>query len=71
MFIINVSNNRYAHFDMALKFIMIEMGYEDLSKKTVNDFVENHTGLEDVEIETKILVYCLKSHVKMRKLLFE
>ena len=35
------------------------------------DFVENHTGLEDVEIETKILVYCLKSHVKMRKLLFE
>lgn len=34
-----------------------------------NDFVEKHTGLEDVEIETEILVYCLNAHVKMRKLL--
>lgn len=34
------------------------------------DFVESHTGLEDVEIESKILVHCLKTHKKMRKTLF-
>ena len=33
-------------------------------------FNESHTGLEDVEIETKILVYCLKTHKKIRKTLF-
>lgn len=36
---ITLSNNRYAHFDLALKFLMIEMGYDDLSKKTVDEFV--------------------------------
>ena len=36
-----------------------------------NDFIEAHTGLKDVEIESQILVYCLRSHKKMRKLLFE
>lgn len=36
-----------------------------------NDFVESHTGLEDVQIESEILVYCLKTHKKMRKALFE
>lgn len=36
-----------------------------------NDFNESHTGLEDVEIETKIMVYCLKSKKKIRKALFE
>ena len=44
--IINVSNKRYAHFDLALKFVMIEMGYEDLSRKTVNVFVENHKDFD-------------------------
>lgn len=34
------------------------------------DFVESHTGFEDVEIETEILVYCLNSHKKMRKGLY-
>jgi len=34
-------------------------------------FEESHTGLEDVEIETIILVECFKAHKKMRKLLFE
>ena len=33
-------------------------------------FQEAHTGLEDVIIETEILLYCLRSHRKMRKGLY-
>lgn len=36
-----------------------------------NDFVESHTGLEDVEIETAIFAYCHRQHKKMKKLLWE
>lgn len=36
-----------------------------------NDFIESHTGLEDVRIEAEILAYCTKKHKKMRKKLFE
>lgn len=36
-----------------------------------NDFIENHTGLEDVLIEKEILAYCYKQHKKMRKKLWE
>lgn len=35
-----------------------------------NDFIESHTGLEDVIIETKIMVHCFRQHKKMDKLLF-
>lgn len=35
-----------------------------------NDFIESHTGLEDVEIETEIFVHCLRQKKKMRKTLF-
>ena len=35
------------------------------------EFIESHTGLEDVEIETEILKYCVKQHKPMRKKLFE
>lgn len=31
------------------------------------DFVENHTGLEDVLIEKDIMAYCYRKHKKMRK----
>ena len=31
------------------------------------DFVESHTGLEDVLIEAQILKYCFAKHKKMRK----
>ncbi len=31
------------------------------------DFVESHTGLEDVEIETEILAECFRKHKKMNK----
>lgn len=36
----------------------------------VNDFDESHTGLEDVLIETKILVHCFRQHKKMECRLF-
>jgi hypothetical protein len=36
-----------------------------------NDFIESHTGLEDVLIEAQILAYCISRHKKMRKNLFE
>jgi DNA polymerase III alpha subunit (gram-positive type) len=45
-----------------------EVLYRFISKD--NDFVESHTGLEDVEIEVQILAYCVKQHKKMRKALF-
>lgn len=32
-----------------------------------NDFIESHTGLEDVLIEKEILTRCLRQHKKMRK----
>lgn len=32
-----------------------------------NDFVESHTGLEDVLIEKEIFVRCIRQHKKMRK----
>ena len=32
-----------------------------------NDFVESHTGLEDVLIEKEIFAHCMKQHKKMRK----
>lgn len=35
------------------------------------EFIESHTGLEDVMIEKEILAYCYRQHKKMRKHLFE
>lgn len=35
-----------------------------------NDFIESHTGLEDVEIESKIFVHCLNAGIKTRRSLF-
>ena len=34
------------------------------------DFIESHTGLEDVEIERQIFSYCMRQHQKMEKRLF-
>ena len=36
---IRMTNNRYAHFDLALKFLMLEMGCENLAKSIVDKFV--------------------------------
>ena len=35
-----------------------------------NDFIEKHTGLEDVMIEKDILAYCFRQHKKMNRLCF-
>ena len=46
---------------------------EDLYRFIIKDptFVESHTGLEDVQIEREIFLYCRKQHKKMRKGLYE
>lgn len=36
-----------------------------------DDFIEKHTGLEDVMIEKEIFTKCMAQHKKMRKALFE
>lgn len=46
-----------------------EICYRFITKNT--DFVESHTGLEDVEIETEILRYCHRQHKAMKKKLWE
>lgn len=35
-----------------------------------NDFIESHTGLEDVEIEAQIMAYCFKQHKQIDKELY-
>ncbi len=42
--------------------------YRFVSKN--NNFVESHTGFEDVEIEMKIMLYCFRQHKKMEKRLY-
>lgn len=46
---------------------------ENLYRFIIKDpnFIESHTGLEDVRIEREILAYCFKQHKKMRKKLWE
>lgn len=46
-----------------------EILYRFISKEI--NFVESHTGLEDVLIEAQILAYCVRRHKKMRKKLWE
>ena len=36
-----------------------------------NNFIENHTGLEDVLIEKEIFAHCMRQHKKMRKDVWE
>lgn len=36
-----------------------------------NDFIESHTGLEDVQIESQIMAYCFKQHKAIEKELFK
>lgn len=36
-----------------------------------HEFIESHTGLEDVDIERQILAYCFRKHKAMRKGLWE
>lgn len=45
-----------------------EILYRFITKN--NDFIESHTGLEDVLIEKEIMSYCYKQHKKMNRLLW-
>lgn len=42
-----------------------EVLYRFISKN--NDFIESHTGLEDVLIEKEIMAYCFRQHKKMNR----
>lgn len=46
---------------------------ENLYRFIIKDptFIESHTGLEDVQIEREIFLYCMRQHKKMRKKLWE
>lgn len=44
---IRLTNARYAHFDLALKLLMIELGYEDLGRATVNKFVKENKDFDN------------------------
>lgn len=46
-----------------------EVLYKFITKNL--DFVESHTGLEDVMIEKEIMAYCYKQHKPMRRKLWE
>ena len=45
-----------------------EILYRYITKDS--DFIESHTGLEDVMIEKEILAYCFRQHKSMRKKLY-
>jgi hypothetical protein len=65
--------NRNCYVDFALKNGLVsdagniktsaESAYKFITNKI--DFVENHTGLEDVKIEVAIMAECFKQHKKM------
>jgi DNA polymerase III epsilon subunit-like protein len=60
-------------FDLKTKNGRLSTTAENLYKFLLNDpyFEEEHTGLEDVQIEREIMFYCFRQHKPMRKLLFE
>lgn len=70
-----VSYKRYCvnnSFMTAHKVPQVRLTAEILYRYISGDieFSENHTGLEDVLIETKILAHCFRQHKKMDKCLF-
>lgn len=60
--------NGYLTKNGQIKFTA-EILYRYISKN--NDFIESHTGLEDVMIEKEIMAYCYKQHKAMRKGLWD
>ena len=60
-------------FDLKTKNGRLSTTAESLYKFLLNDpyFEEEHTGLEDVQIEREIMFYCFRQHKPMRKSLFE
>ena len=59
--------------DLLTKTGRLPFNAETLYKFITKDpnFVESHTGLEDVQIEREIVLYCYKQHKPMKKLLFD
>ena len=61
-----------------LIFLSVSLSYAQPSSAEIlyryntrdNDFVESHTGLEDVDIERQILAYCFRKHKAMKKALW-
>ena len=60
-------------FDLKTKNGRLSTTAESLYKFLLNDpyFEEQHTGLEDVQIEREIMFYCFRQHKPMRKLLYD
>ncbi len=61
------------------KFCIEELGLESANAKAETlyrfiikdpDFIESHTALEDVLIESQIVAYCYRQHKEMKKKLF-
>lgn len=61
-------DNNYLTKNGQLRFTA-EILYRFISKD--NSFIEAHTALADVEIETQIMAYCFRQHKAMRKKLWE
>ena len=57
-------DNGYITKNNQLRFTA-EILYRFISRD--NDFIESHTGLEDVEIEAQIMAYCFRQHKAMVK----
>ena len=59
--------------DLLTKNGRLSASAENLYRFIIKDpnFIESHTGLEDVQIERQILWYCLRQKKKMRKKLWE
>lgn len=59
--------------DILTKTGKLSVSAEALYKFIIKDmnFKESHTGLEDVQIEREIFLYCRRQHKKMRKKLWE
>lgn len=64
-----LKNNYLTNHKLPQNRMTAEILYRFL--KGDENFLESHTGLEDVEIETEILLYCLKNDHGIRKTLFK
>ena len=63
-----VNNNYLTNHKKPQVRLTAEILYRYISKD--NNFIECHTGLEDVLIETKIMAKCIAQHKKMEKRLY-